>query len=88
MHNPMISNPHILYMKPQTSKQIIIPAKISHKTMFTIIPLVIGFQICPFLKKDIVLVSPAINNSGMLVYNAAEPILCINPSLYLQAECL
>jgi hypothetical protein len=43
---------------------IIIPAYVNHKNIFMIIPLVTGCQICPFLKKDIVLVSPARNSRG------------------------
>lgn len=61
--------------------------KINHRIIFTIIPLVISFQICPYLKNDIVLVSPAINNSGMLAYNAIEPIFCSSPSLCIQTGC-
>ena len=61
--------------------------KINHRIIFTTIPLVIGFHICPFLKNDIVLVSPAINNSGMLAYNATKPIFCIKPSRYIQTLC-
>ena len=48
------------------------------------IPLVIGFQICPFLKNDIVLVRPAIANRAKSADIATNPIFCINPSLYIQ----
>ena len=59
MQDPMISNQIILFIKPQTSKPIIIPAYINDKIIFMIIPLVIGLQTSPFLNNDIVLVSPA-----------------------------
>ena len=88
MQDPIISNPIILYIKPQTSKPIIIPAYINHKMIFMIIPLVIVLQIFPFLKNDIVLVSPAINNRGMSEYSKTKTIFCIKPSRYIQALCI
>lgn len=87
MQDPMISNPIILYIKPQTSKPIIIPAYISHKIIFMIIPLVIGLQTCPFLKKDIVLVSPAMNNIGRSAYSTTKPILYIKLSRCIHVLC-
>ena len=87
MQDPIISNPIILYIKPQTSKPIIIPAYINHKMIFMIIPLVIVLQIFPFLKNDMMLINPAINNSGMLAYITTKPILCVRPLLYIHALC-
>ena len=75
---------HRLY---KGNMQNITPAKINHRIIFIIIPLVIGFQICPFLKNDIVLVSPAINNNGILTYNATKPTFCIKPSRNIQTLC-
>ena len=83
-NNPMISNPQILYMNPQTSMQIIRPAIISHSATFTIIPLVIGFHICFFRKNETVLISPARANSAKSAYITTKPIFCIQPSLYIQ----
>lgn len=87
MQDPMINNPMILYIKPQTSKPIVSPTTNSQIIMFMMIPLVIGFQICPFLKNDIVLVSPAINNNGILTYNATKPTFCIKPPRNIQTLC-
>ena len=86
-NNPMISNPQILYMNPQTSMHIISPAKISHSATFTIIPLVIGFHICFFRKNETVLTRPAIANSAKSADITTKPIFCIKPSLYIQVLC-
>ena len=43
---------------------------------------------CPFLKNDIVLVSPAINNRGMSEYSKTKTIFCIKPPRYIQALCI
>ena len=63
------------------------PAKIRHKYIFMMIPLVIGFQICPFLKYDIVLVRPAMNNIGISAYSTTKPILYIKPSRCIHVLC-
>ena len=80
-NNPMISNPQILYMNPQTSMQIINPATSIHSATFTIIPLVIGFQICFFRKNETVLIRPAIANNGKSAHITRKTIFCIKPSL-------
>ena len=87
MQDPMINNPMILYIKPQTSKPIVSPTTNSQIIMFMMIPLVIVLQIFPFLKNDMMLINPAINNSGMLAYITTKPILCVRPLLYIQALC-
>ena len=87
MQDPMINNPMILYIKPQTSKPIVSPTTNSQIIMFMIIPLVIVLQIFPFLKNDMMLINPAINNRGMLAYITTKPILCVRPLLYIQALC-
>ena len=51
------------------------------------IPLVIGFQISPFLKNDIVLTSPAINNRGMSAYINVATIFSNKPSRYIHVLC-
>ena len=45
-----------------------------------IIPLVIGFQICFFLKNDIALANPAMNNRMTSIYSTIKPIFCIAPN--------
>ena len=50
-----MSKLQILKIKSAGAMPIITPAKPNHKKIFTIIPLVIGLQICPFLNNDIVL---------------------------------
>ena len=42
---------------------------------------------CPFLKNDIVLVSPAINDNGMAAYKPTQTIFCIKASRYIHALC-
>ena len=83
----MINNPMILYINPQTSKPIVSPTINSQIIMFMMIPLVIGFQICPFLKNDIILVSPAMNNIGISAYSTTKPILYIKPSRCIHVLC-
>ena len=86
--NPITSKLQILKIKLVGVMPIISPAKIRHKYIFMMIPLVIGFQMYPFLKNDIVLVSPAINNKGMSEYSKTKTIFCIKPSRYIQALCI
>ena len=45
-------------------------------------------QIYPFLRNDIVQISPAINASGMIAYNPTQAIFCIKPSRYIQVICI